>query len=109
MATGDEQLPKPMMTHITKEYVHHQGSISQRNKELISQISKNSCCLFNFKIYWSDHVTNLHMSWQLCCHDMRKIVTWLDDQNHNYSKQNLKKSQLWNHKSFVKWPQVSMC
>ena len=27
---------------------------------------------------WSDHVTIMHMAWQLSCHDMCKIVTWLE-------------------------------
>ena len=31
----------------------------------------------NFRKYWSDQVTILHMSWQLSCHDMCKFVTWL--------------------------------
>ena len=28
--------------------------------------------------WWSDQVMILHMPWQLSCHDMCKIMTWLD-------------------------------
>ena len=36
----------------------------------------NLCCLC--EKYLTNHVTILHMSWQLSCHDMCKTVTWLD-------------------------------
>ena len=46
---------------------------------------------------------NLHIPWQLSCHDRCKFVTLRDHYNHNQGKNNLHKIQLWAHKPFVKW------
>ena len=40
------------------------------------------------KNVWLDQVTISHMPWQLSCSDMWEIVTWLEDENKNYKKNN---------------------
>ena len=54
-----------------------QGSLSQRVHVLIIQILKNFILLLLEK-WLSNQVTIVHMSWQLSCHDMYKIVIWLE-------------------------------
>ena len=66
------------------------GPISQRIYELMIQIL-SKFMLYLFENWSSDQVIILHMSWQLSCHDMCKIMTWLDYQNHDYSKENFQK------------------
>ena len=39
---------------------------------------KNSCSYIYKKNEWSNQVIILHMPWQLSCHAMYKIMTWLD-------------------------------
>ena len=42
--------------------------------------------LLSFKFQRTNHLTFLHMSRQLCCRDMCKIVGWWDGQELNYQK-----------------------
>ena len=46
------------------------------------------------KKYWFSQVTILHMSRQLSCRDMHKIVAWLNYNNHNWNKQQVHLSAL---------------
>ena len=57
-----------------------------------------------FQTTFSNAVSfNLHISWQLSCHDMSKIVTWLDHYNQSKINKFLVRLQLWAPKPFMKW------
>ena len=53
----------------------NQTSISQRDNEPMIKI------LILIEKWWRNQVKILHMSRQLGCRDMCKILTWLDDEN----------------------------
>ena len=60
------------------------GSISQWAHD--PNIVKKKCGLLWHEKWWPDQVIILHISWQLSCHDMCKIVTWMVNQNKNWNK-----------------------
>ena len=66
--------------------------------ELIIEVSWKFSWL-SFHLWLSKELTILHMSWQLSCHDMCKIVTWCDC--YFTCKNNI--WILWVHKTFAKY------
>ena len=68
------------------------GSMSSSAYELIIEILRKYS-LLQFWSWWPNQVTILHMSQQLSCCDMRKIVTWSDQ--YLLSKSNMYFYEIW--------------
>ena len=78
-----------------------QGYPSQRVYELIVEISPKFS-FFLLWYQWSDQVTYLHMSRQLSCRDMCKIVTWMCQYYSVKATWIFTSFGIWGHKLFVK-------
>ena len=84
--------------HDNTDTTHFMKCLWAHNSNLIKYV-----WLLHEKWRWN-HVTILHMLWQISCHDICKIVTWSD--HYCLCKSYLiffSRFEFWAHNPFVKW------
>ena len=89
-------------SHWENSYSLHKPFISSGSKSCEKYI------LFSFWFQNSNQVTVLYMPWQLSCHGMCKIVTWLDNYFAITATYIFTRFWLWAHELYVKWVIGSM-